>query len=253
MIVKIEIKNLMGYDPSDVQLSAFNLLIGRSGSGKSLLMKSLFAVLYAKIYGVDVGDVLEMLDVDVQADIDFRGDVSEVVYIPTFFFLTDGLAETLKRQVEKGEKSPFPLSLVHLYRLSNSCGKGEFADIVGEVSPPSWDRFTVTTSVGMVAWLMKCGAIGPGSVLMMDTPEAGLDPTLWKKLLDILRPAVARGLQVILTTHDYFFYTYCRAVFGDGELLYKDGRVLKSIPLSSPPPPDEPIVHVPLEVFSHVL
>ncbi len=253
MIVKLRIRNLMGYEPSEVQLSALNLLIGRSGSGKSLLMKALFAGLYAKIYGADVGEVLRMLDVDVPARVEVSGDAAGVVYIPTFFFLTDGLADVLKRQVETGESSPFPLSLVHLYKIARSCGEGEFSDIVGEVSPPSWDRFTVTTSVWVVAWLMRCGAIGPGSVLMMDTPEAGMDPTLWKKLLDILRPAVARGLQVILTTHDYFLYTYCRAVFGEGRLLYKDGRVLKSTPLSSPPPPGEPIVHIPLEVFSHVL
>jgi hypothetical protein len=57
--------------------------------------------------------------------------------------------------------------------------------------------------LGMLGRLILNGSIVPGSVLLWDEPEAGLNPKLVTRLADVLLELARWGVQVFLTTHDY--------------------------------------------------
>ena len=57
--------------------------------------------------------------------------------------------------------------------------------------------------IATLAFLIKNGALGAGSILFWDEPEANLNPHLVRKLATYLRTLAQRGIQVFVATHDY--------------------------------------------------
>ena len=63
-------------------------------------------------------------------------------------------------------------------------------------------------------------------VLFLDEPTASLDPAATKAIEDVIRAVVARGIKVVLSTHDL---GEARRLAGEIVLLNR-GRVIESTP-----------------------
>lgn len=57
--------------------------------------------------------------------------------------------------------------------------------------------------LGLLWRLINNGSLEPGSVLLWDSPEAGLSPNLMGLIVEILLELQRAGIQVILSTHSY--------------------------------------------------
>jgi energy-coupling factor transporter ATP-binding protein EcfA2 len=57
--------------------------------------------------------------------------------------------------------------------------------------------------IATLAYLAGNGSIAPGGILLWDEPEANLNPRLIAKLAGALRELAARGVQIVLATHDF--------------------------------------------------
>jgi len=67
------------------------------------------------------------------------------------------------------------------------------------------------------------------SVLFLDEPTASLDPAATKAIEDLVRAVAARGIKVVMSTHDL---GEARRLAGDVVLLHR-GRVIEHTPSSS--------------------
>jgi tungstate transport system ATP-binding protein len=63
-------------------------------------------------------------------------------------------------------------------------------------------------------------------ILLLDEPTASLDPAATKAIEDVIRAVVARGIKVVMSTHDLH---EARRLAGDIVLMHR-GRVLESGP-----------------------
>ncbi|HFC11308.1 MAG TPA: ATP-binding protein [Anaerolineae bacterium] len=57
--------------------------------------------------------------------------------------------------------------------------------------------------IATLIYLVKNGSIAPNSILLLDEPEANLNPKLVPKMLEFLRRLTGEGVQIFLATHDY--------------------------------------------------
>jgi tungstate transport system ATP-binding protein len=67
------------------------------------------------------------------------------------------------------------------------------------------------------------------SVLLLDEPTASLDPAATKAIEDLVHAVAARGVKVVMSTHDL---GEARRLAGDVVLLHR-GRVIEHAPASS--------------------
>jgi hypothetical protein len=51
--------------------------------------------------------------------------------------------------------------------------------------------------------LIANGTLGPGAILLLDEPEAGLNPRLTSRMVEVLRELAHQGVQIVLSTHDF--------------------------------------------------
>lgn len=58
--------------------------------------------------------------------------------------------------------------------------------------------------IAMVLYLIANGNLKKGSILLMDEPETNLNPKVTEKVVKALIALAKTGIQVIVTTHDYF-------------------------------------------------
>ena len=75
------------------------------------------------------------------------------------------------------------------------------------------------------------GACAPArdpSLLFLDEPTASLDPAATKAIEDIVRAVTARGVKVVMSTHDL---GQARRLAGDVVLLHR-GRLIETGPAS---------------------
>ena len=63
-------------------------------------------------------------------------------------------------------------------------------------------------------------------MLFLDEPSASLDPAATKAIEDIVRQIVARGVKVVMSTHDL---AQARRVGGEVALMHR-GRLVESAP-----------------------
>jgi hypothetical protein len=63
--------------------------------------------------------------------------------------------------------------------------------------------------IGMLTQLIRNGTIIEGSTLFIDEPEVNLHPKATRILIKFLFELASRGVQVFMTTHDYFVIKQC--------------------------------------------
>ena len=59
--------------------------------------------------------------------------------------------------------------------------------------------------LGMLIYLINNGSLGKNSILFWDEPEAHLNPRYIKIVVDFLKVLANRGVQIVVSTHDYLF------------------------------------------------
>lgn len=86
--------------------------------------------------------------------------------------------------------------------------------------------------IALLWQLIKNGTLEKGSVLFWDEPEANINPIHIPMLADLLLMLQRDGVQVFVSTHDYFFAKYLelRTLKEDNLMyysFYKDGKTIK--------------------------
>lgn len=62
--------------------------------------------------------------------------------------------------------------------------------------------------IALLWQLVKNGALEPGSILFWDEPEANINPMYIPLLVDIMLELQRNGVQIFVSTHDYFLMKY---------------------------------------------
>jgi AAA15 family ATPase/GTPase len=57
--------------------------------------------------------------------------------------------------------------------------------------------------LALIWLLIKNGSLSPGAILFWDEPESSLNPSLLKKLIEIILGIGRQGVQVFIATHNY--------------------------------------------------
>lgn len=104
------------------------------------------------------------------------------------------------------------------YRIRNTKGELEIA-----LASPS------ARQLAALSLLIRRGALLPGSLLLWDTPEADIGPTLMGEAVLILMELAKAGVQIVLSTRDYVLLKECDLRRPEGvpvlyHALYRDDR-----------------------------
>ena len=62
--------------------------------------------------------------------------------------------------------------------------------------------------IALLWQLIKNGALDKGAVLLWDEPEANLNPVYIPLLVDVIIELQRKGVQIFISTHDYFLAKY---------------------------------------------
>ena len=62
--------------------------------------------------------------------------------------------------------------------------------------------------LAMIAYLIKNGSLNANSVLFWDEPETNMNPKMIRPLVETIMQLAKLGVQVFITTHDYFLQQY---------------------------------------------
>lgn len=74
--------------------------------------------------------------------------------------------------------------------------------------------------LGLLWLLIQNGTLLEGSVLFWDEPEANLNPSLFKTLIEILLELSREGVQIFVATHDYLILKEFDLQKREGEVLF---------------------------------
>ena len=226
-------------------LDTFNLIIGKSGTGKTLLLKSLFAYICHSRTGVPLSEIKDQMkfsydgEVDIQWDTSFEGSVFFIPSCDAYLYDDWGRAD-------------LPLHIRKTVGVYRSWQKRGF-DFEGVLK----DKLGISASHGgLLKTKVFIGVreeIKEGDILLVDLPEAGLDATVWKWWIDEIVSLVSRGIQVFLTTHDFFVYTYVRSHITRGNIIYFTESDIQTYDINTGIPEDAVILRVPLEVLESAM
>ncbi len=223
----------------------FNLIIGSSGSGKTLFLKSLFASICHNRTGVPLEEVKSQMlfDSDIETLIEF-----EDVFSGTVFFIPSCDAYFYRENY-----TDMPLHIrktLGVYRSWLKRGYS-FDDTIENIATISEGNYGGVLKIKVFMAVQK--EISSGDILLVDLIEAGVDAILWKWWIDRIKDLVSDGVQVFLSTHDFFVYTYIRTIMEKGTIFYFDGGNIKSFSLEEGIPEDSPILKIPLEVLESAM
>ncbi|UZN23421.1 hypothetical protein GM182_06050 [bacterium 3DAC] len=222
------------------QPSGFNMLIGRSGTGKTLFLKSLFASICNTRTGVPIEEIKSQMRFDSDAKMFLQFDSAfngTVFYFPS-----------CEAYFESGAYTELPLHIRKTIGVYNSWKKRGY-----DFDAQAERELGISASYGGLmkakVFMAVLQEIKSGDIILVDLPEAGVDAILWKWWIDKLSGLAHDGVQVFITTHDFFVYTYVRSKVTDGKIFYFTENVISSIPMSQGIPDDAPILRVPIEVL----
>ena len=222
------------------QPSGFNMLIGRSGTGKTLFLKSLFASICNTRTGVPIEEIKSQMRFDSDAKMFLQFDSA---FSGTVFYFP-----SCEAYFEMAPYTELPLHIRKTIGVYNSWKKQGY-DFDTQVEK----ELGISASYGGImkikVFMAVLQEIKSGDIILVDLPEAGVDAILWKWWIDRLVELSHRDIQVFMTTHDFFVYTYVRSQIADGKIFYFTGDSIDLIPMSQGIPEDAPILRVPIEVL----
>jgi energy-coupling factor transporter ATP-binding protein EcfA2 len=280
MITSLRVNNFTAFSKAEIDLSpGLNVLIGKNSTGKSHLLKLMYAVCAAKptpssLYEANLSDLLTRKlfglfkpekkigrlcregrqKAEVAASFDsgmalsfaFSSDMEEVIVtsedrfstyklVPVFLPPKEMLSSFpgfsslyLQREIAADEtyfdlsqaletpplrENPNEVQTAILSKLESAIG-GEFVLMKQKqfyYKPKDGQMLEVDLAaegfrkLGMLQRLIQNGRVNPGvsGSLFWDEPEANLNPSIMKLLVDSLMTMCRAGQQVILSTHDY--------------------------------------------------
>jgi len=227
-----------------LKTDTFNLIIGRSGTGKTLFLQSLFASICHYRTGVPLEEI--------RAQMNFSGDAySDVQWTEPFsgtvFYMPPCDAYFMSQLYTE-----LPLHIRKTFGVYRSFVKRgvDFAHMLREQLGIDASHGGLLKTKVFMAVLQE---INPGDIVLVDMPEAGLDAIVWKWWLDRLAEQVENGIQVFLTTHDFFVYTYARTRMRHGKIFYMTPDSIGEYDIHIGIPEDAPILRVPLEVLESAM
>ena len=246
-IASVEMKNFLVFrDEFKVDFCpGINVLIGGNGTGKTTLLKALYAGYKTCFAGKELYEILAdyfdgndreaclnvIPDAETSdAELNLAGDV----YIPEKDILehAKGLL-TFIEQKQTGFGEIYRDMLLNAQdiptRNQSATQKSvaeKIADIIG--GEIHWDKgdgsfYTMRTDgtrvpfsneasgfkkLGFLGLLVSCGRLEPGAVLYWDEPENSLNPELVPVLVEILLEISRGGVQIFLATHSEILASY---------------------------------------------
>lgn len=312
MITSLTVNNFTAFSKANIELSTgLNVFIGKNSTGKSHLLKLMYALCSAKsapssldadnfsdlltrkLFGIfkpekKIGrlcregqlksEVSASFGSSIAISFAFSSDMKDVVVtsedgfskyrlIPVFLPPKEMLSSFpgfsslyLQREIATDETyfdlcqaletpplrdNPSEVQIAVLNKLESACG-GEFVLMKQKqfyFKPKIGQILEVDLAaegyrkLGMLQRLVQNGRINPGisGPLFWDEPEANLNPSMMKLLVDSLMTMCRAGQQVILSTHDYVTLKWIDLLKQDGDqvrfhALYsgKDGVVIHS-------------------------
>ncbi|WP_101729178.1 energy-coupling factor transporter ATPase [Niallia alba] len=197
-----------------IESGTFTALIGRTGAGKSSLLKTLNGLLLPSEGSIRVGNTVIKSSNQKDAIRKIRKQVGMVFQFPE----SQLFAETVEKDICFG-----PLNFgVPLEEAKEKAKK--VIDLVGlELSILSKSPFSLSGGQKRRVAIAGILAMEP-SVLVLDEPGAGLDPQGKKEIMSLISTwHQQEGLTTILVTHDMEDV----ALYADRVILMDQGKILK--------------------------
>lgn len=197
-----------------IESGTFTALIGRTGAGKSSLLKTLNGLLLPSTGSIRVGNTVIKSSNQKDAIRKIRKQVGMVFQFPE----SQLFAETVEKDISFG-----PLNFgVPLEEAKEKAKK--VIDLVG-LEPSILSKSPFSLSGGQKRRVAIAGILAmEPSVLVLDEPGAGLDPQGKKEIMSLISTwHQQEGLTTILVTHDMEDV----ALYADRVILMDQGKILK--------------------------
>ncbi|WP_412987501.1 energy-coupling factor transporter ATPase [Niallia alba] len=197
-----------------IESGTFTALIGRTGAGKSSLLKTLNGLLLPSEGSIRVGNTVIKSSNQKVAIRKIRKQVGMVFQFPE----SQLFAETVEKDICFG-----PLNFgVPLEEAKEKAKK--VIDLVG-LEPSILSKSPFSLSGGQKRRVAIAGILAmEPSVLVLDEPGAGLDPQGKKEIMSLISTwHQQEGLTTILVTHDMEDV----ALYADRVILMDQGKILK--------------------------
>ncbi|EOR26011.1 cobalt transporter ATP-binding subunit [Niallia nealsonii AAU1] len=197
-----------------IESGTFTALIGRTGAGKSSLLKTLNGLLLPSEGSIRVGNTVIKSSNQKDAIRKIRKQVGMVFQFPE----SQLFAETVEKDICFG-----PLNFgVPLEEAKEKAKK--VIDLVG-LEPSILSKSPFSLSGGQKRRVAIAGILAmEPSVLVLDEPGAGLDPQGKKEIMSLISTwHQQEGLTTILVTHDMEDV----ALYADRVILMDQGKILK--------------------------
>ncbi|WP_400245096.1 energy-coupling factor transporter ATPase [Niallia sp. JL1B1071] len=198
-----------------IESGTFTALIGRTGAGKSSLLKTLNGLLLPTKGSVRIGETIIKPPYSKEAIRIIRKQVGMVFQFPE----SQLFAETVEKDICFG-----PLNFGVPLKEAKEIAKRVIA-LVG-LKPDILSKSPFSLSGGQKRRVAIAGILAmEPSVLVLDEPGAGLDPQGKKEIMSLISTwHQQEGLTTILVTHDMEDV----ALYADRVILMDQGKIIKS-------------------------
>lgn len=248
-IKKIEIKKFLNIEELEIScVKGINVFIGENGTGKTHLLKSMYAILAdnnsKKITKERLEDYFGIKDQNFDSNsiiIEKTNSIS--VFIPAKDMLTHakGLIEMSKKYQKE---MPFDKSILDIIEKAKQWKLDKVPEIGKNILPKlekimdgkvilEDDTFYIQKNngkkvdfiveaegykkIGVLWQLIMNENICPGSVLIWDEPEANLNPKNLKCIAEVLIELSNNNVQIFIATHNYYLAKYLEILIEETE------------------------------------
>ncbi|HEO8420169.1 energy-coupling factor transporter ATPase [Niallia sp. FSL W8-0635] len=197
-----------------IESGTFTALIGRTGAGKSSLLKTLNGLLLPTKGSVRIGETIIKPPYSKEAIRIIRKQVGMVFQFPE----SQLFAETVEKDICFG-----PLNFGVPFKEAKEIAK-KVITLVG-LEPAILSKSPFSLSGGQKRRVAIAGILAmEPSVLILDEPGAGLDPQGKKEIMSLISTwHQQEGLTTILVTHDMEDV----AIYADRVILMDQGQIIK--------------------------
>ncbi len=253
-ITSVRLQDFTVFKEIDIDFATeFNVLIGENGTGKTHLMKAMYASMltddeaqsgkpfpinrYIEYFGIkpfnnETGYVFLSAK-----------DGSKAVFIPAKDILTHskGFLSLYNEKEMSFDKTYYDIiskSLLPKLKQIPAIGKSilpQLEKIIGGKVLVEDEKFFIEKENGIkidfsleaegikriaILWqLIMNGSIAKGSILLWDEPEANINPKLIPNVVEILLELSRQGVQIFTATHNYLFAKYMEVLAKDEDKI----------------------------------